>query len=297
MPSDAKRLRRPKPPGRGVDMTTVLEWKDGVVQQNLDSLATEEPLEIRVNGAPVSVTMRTPGNDLELAAGFLLTEGIIQSRSQIHSLDYLPSDNQLKQNIVEALLAPSAEFDAVKLKRNFFAASSCGICGKASIEAVRVRGIRAPNPHFRMSPETLCQVPDRLREGQSIFTRTGGLHAAALFDSDGKLIELREDIGRHNAVDKLVGWALLNQGDGLGNCMMLVSGRGGFEIIQKCLVAGVPLLASVSAPSSLAVQLAREFHLTLVGFLRGRRFVIYAGERRLFVNGGVPVAVKPTRST
>jgi len=177
------------------------------------------------------------------------------------------------------------------LRRNFFAASSCGICGKATIESIRVRGIRAPNPAFQISPETLCDVPERLREAQPIFERTGGLHGAALFRADGELVAVREDVGRHNAVDKLIGWALLNQSADLGNCMMLVSGRGGFEIIQKCLVAGVPMVASVSAPSSLAVRLAREFHMTLVGFLRGRRFVVYAGEERLSLSRlGIPVA-------
>lgn len=287
MPTTGKHSGKTTTPGRGVDITTVQEWKDGVVQQTLDSLVAEEPLEIRVNGAPLSVTMRTPGNDLELAAGFLLTESIVQSRDQIAHLDYVPLEKQAKQNVVEAWLSVDAEFDGEKMKRNFFAASSCGICGKASIEAVRVRGIRAPNPAFRIAPEVLCEIPQRLREGQSIFSRTGGLHGAALFNAKGKLIEVREDVGRHNAVDKLIGWALLNERDDLGNCLMLVSGRGGFEIVQKCLVAGLPLLASVSAPSGLAVRLAREFQMTLVGFLRGQRFVVYAGEERLGMGRGI----------
>lgn len=281
MPPTGKRSGNVTPPGRGVEVTTVREWKDGAVRRTMDWLVAEEPLEIRVNGTPLSVTMRTPGNDLELAAGFLLTEGIIQSAKQIVDLDYVAQAKPLKQNVVEAKLAAGAEFDRENLKRNFFAASSCGICGKASIDAVRVRGIHAPNSDFRIMPEVLCEIPERLREGQSIFSRTGGLHGAALFDADGKLIEVREDVGRHNAVDKLIGWALLNQSGDLGDCLMLVSGRGGFEIVQKCLVAGVPLLASVSAPSSLAVQLAREFQMTLVGFLRGKRFVVYAGEQRI----------------
>ena len=266
---------------QGVDLTTVKEWNNGTVQPIMDSLVAEEPLEIRVNGNPLSVTMRTPGNDLELAAGFLLTEGIIQSCNQISSLDYLSPENQPKRNLVEARLTADAEFDSELMKRNFFAASSCGICGKASIDAVRVRGIKGPNPDFRADPEILCEIPERLRESQPIFSRTGGLHGAALFDAAGKLIQVREDIGRHNAVDKLVGWAVLNRIPDLGNYLMLVSGRGGFEIVQKCLVAGVPLLASVSAPSSLAVRLAREFQMTLIGFLRGRRFVVYAGENRV----------------
>ncbi len=262
-------------------MTTVQEWQDGKVQQSLDYLVAEEPLEIRVNGHPLSVTMRTPGNDLELAAGFLLTEGIIRERSQIERLEHASQAGQPTKNVVEVFLTADAEFDRENLQRNFFVASSCGICGKTSIDAIRVRGIRAPNPAFRIAPEILCAIPDRLREAQPIFSRTGGLHGAALFNSHGELIEVREDVGRHNAVDKLIGWTLLNPAPDLGNCMMLVSGRAGFEIVQKALAAHVPLLASVSAPSSLAVQLAREFHLTLAGFLRGRRFVVYAGEDRL----------------
>ncbi len=270
-----------QPTAKGVDVTTVQEWKDGVLRRNLDSLVAEEPLEIRVNGEPLSVTMRTPGSDLELAAGFLLTEGLIESAAQIEHLDYVRQENPARQNVVDARLSADTSFDSERMKRNFFAASSCGICGKASIEAIRVRGIRAPNAAFRVAPEVLCETPDRLREQQSIFGSTGGLHAAALFDAAGNLIEVREDVGRHNAVDKLIGWAALSKTDQLSDRLMLVSGRGGFEIVQKCLVAGVPLLASVSAPSSLAVRLAREFQMTLVGFLRGKRFVIYAGEQRI----------------
>jgi FdhD protein len=268
-------------PGKSVDMTTVQQWSDGSVQPMVDYLVAEEPLEIRVNGARLSVTMRTPGSDLELAAGFLQTEGIIRERSHIERIAHGPRDKQAKNNVVEVKLAAEAEFDADTLRRNFFAASSCGICGKASIESIRVRGIRVPNPGFRVSPETLCQIPERLRDAQAVFERTGGLHGAALFRPNGELVVVREDVGRHNAVDKVIGWALLNEVANLGKYLMLVSGRGGFEIIQKCLVAGLPLVASVSAPSSLAVQLAREFQLTLVGFLRGRRFVVYAGEERL----------------
>lgn len=282
MPTADDQAKAKIQPGRGVDMTTVREWNEGVVRQSLDSLVAEEPLEIRVNGAPLSVTMRTPGHDMELAAGFLLTEGIVQDGTQIEFLDHIPMENQAKQNVVEARLTPDADFDGEKMKRNFFAASSCGICGKSSIDAVRVRGIRAPNADFRVTPEVLCQTPERLRERQSIFIRTGGLHAAALFDAQGNLIEVREDVGRHNAVDKLVGWALLNRQD-LSERLMLVSGRGGFEIVQKCLVAGIPVLASVSAPSGLAVRLAREFQMTLVGFLRGKRFVIYSEEQRISI--------------
>jgi FdhD protein len=266
-------------PGRSVDVTSVQEWRDGEVHQTLDYLVAEEPLEIRVNGVPLTVTMRTPGHDLELTAGFLLTEGIVGDRRQIERIEQ-PTQPE-SRNVVEVRLSSDAAFDRERLQRNVFAASSCGICGKSSIDAIRVRGIHPPNPSFRIGPEALCQIPERLREAQPIFDRTGALHGAALFSAAGELAEVREDVGRHNAVDKLIGWAMLHQKTDLGNCLMLVSGRAGFEIVQKALAAGLPLVASVSAASSLAVQLARQLHLTLVGFLRGQRFVVYAGEERL----------------
>lgn len=264
-------------PGQSIELTQVREWEDGVVRSLRDSLAAEEPLEIRIDNAPLTVTMRTPGHDLELAAGFLITEGIIESADQIAGIRMAPPLNGAKSNVVLVDLK-DAVFDPRDLKRNFFAASSCGICGKASIEAIRLRGLRRPDPNFRLDPEVLCRLPEILRSQQDVFSQTGGLHAAALFGATGNLLALREDIGRHNAVDKLVGWALLNHHLPLARHVLLVSGRGGFEIAQKALAAGVPILASVSAPSSLAVKLARELGLTLVGFLRGRRFVVYAGE-------------------
>lgn len=266
-------------PRQSIELTQVREWEDGVVRSVQDSLAAEEPLEIRVGDAPLTVTMRTPGNDLELAAGFLLTEGIIESADQIASIEMAPPENGTKSNVVKVELRATS-FDPFQLQRNFFAASSCGICGKASINAVRLRGLHRPDRSFRIDPEVLCRLPEILRAEQAVFSRTGGLHAAALFGSNGQLIALREDIGRHNAVDKIVGWALQQGLLPLAHHVLLVSGRGGFEIVQKALAAGVPILASVSAPSSLAVKLARELGLTLVGFLRGRRFVIYAGEFR-----------------
>jgi len=266
-------------PERSVELTRITEWEDGRVRTAQDSLAAEEPLEIRIGGAPLTVTMRTPGHDLELAAGFLLTEGIVESAGQIAGLRALAPENGARSNVVDADLKDAA-FDAQALQRNFYAASSCGICGKASIDAIRVRGLRPLDRAFRFDPETLCRLPAALKSGQAVFSRTGGLHAAALFDAAGELIALREDIGRHNAVDKVIGWALLGDRIPLSQCAMLVSGRGGFEIVQKALAAGIPILASVSAPSSLAVKLARELGLTLIGFLRGRRFVIYSGEFR-----------------
>ncbi|HEY1897882.1 MAG TPA: formate dehydrogenase accessory sulfurtransferase FdhD [Terracidiphilus sp.] len=268
-----------RPPRRSIELTQVLEWEDGTVRSVQDALAAEEPLEIRINNTPLTVTMRTPGHDLELAAGFLLTEGIIQTREQIAGIRTATPQNGASSNVVEVELVESA-FDSAGLQRNFFAASGCGICGKASIEAIRTRGLQPPNPEIRFDPEVLCRLPETLREEQAVFSRTGGLHAAALFDHAGTLLAVREDIGRHNAVDKIAGWALLDGRLPLSTHVMMVSGRGGFEIVQKALAAGIPMLASVSAPSSLAVKLAREFGLTLAGFLRGRRFVVYSGAFR-----------------
>ncbi len=266
-------------PEKSVDLTQVTEWKDGRVHSVQDFLAAEEPLEIRISGVPLTVTMRTPGHDLELAAGFLLTEGIIQSLDQLADLRAATPANGVKSNVVEVALKDT-DFDVADLQRNFFAASSCGICGKASINAIRTRGLQPPDMGFRIDPEVLCTLPEVLLTQQAVFSQTGGLHAAALFSESGELIVLREDIGRHNAVDKIAGWALLEKKLPLSQYVMLVSGRGGFEIVQKALAAGIPMLASVSAPSNLAVKLARELGLTLAGFVRGRRFVVYSCDFR-----------------
>lgn len=262
-----------------VELTQVIEWESGQSRRVEDYLAAEEPLEIRIGNRPLTVTMRTPGHDRELAAGFLWTEGIVDEREQIVALCQNEVEVGAKGNVVEVELAEGA-FEQDEMQRNFFAASSCGICGKASIESIRNRGLRAPNPDFRIDPEILCTLPDRLRAGQEAFGRTGGLHAAGLFNAAGELLVLREDIGRHNAVDKVAGWALLSGLLPLSEHVLMVSGRGGFEIVQKALAAGFPVVASVSAPSSLAVKLARELNLTLIGFLRGTRFVLYAGHER-----------------
>jgi FdhD protein len=272
---------------RSVDLTQVTEWENGVVRRVEDCLASEEPLEMRVGRRSLGVTLRTPGSDPELVAGFLFTEGIITRREQLLSLragDDSSCDSSARANLVRVRLGRGARLGKEKLTRRFSAGSACGVCGKAAINEVRRLGLRRPNPASRFDPEMLCQLPEKLRSEQAIFGRTGGLHAAALFDAGGKLIVLREDIGRHNAVDKVIGWALIAGMVPLDKCVLLVSGRGGFEIVQKAIVAGVPVLASVSAPSSLAAQLARELGLTLVGFLRGRRFIIYAGEERLGVS-------------
>lgn len=265
-------------PQRSILRTQITEWEDGVATAADDYLAVEEPLEISVCGKPLAVTMRTPGHDRELVAGFLWTEGVVEELDQIVSIELVEDDAQKGNRISVELRGGIPEI--VGEGRNFVAGSGCGVCGKASIEAVRSRGLRPVQSEFTVDPEVLCALPGKLRAEQAVFGRTGGLHAAALFGGNGELIVLREDIGRHNAVDKVVGWALLEGRLPLSDSVLMVSGRGGFEIAQKAIAAGVPVLASVSAPSSLAVQLARELGLTLVGFLRGRRFVVYASEAR-----------------
>ena len=270
------------PSPREIDVTLIQEWNDGRVRCVQDYLAGEEPLQIRVGNHPLSVTMRTPGHDIELAAGFLFTEGIIHRREQIVSLDHADQCKPTERgNIIKVELTDDVGLDFESTQRNFFTSSSCGICGKASIESVRARGIRPPNPHFRVAGEVLCRIPETLRSAQQVFGRTGGLHAAGLFEASGKLLAEREDIGRHNAVDKIIGWALRENRVPLSESVLMVSGRGGFEIIQKAAVAGLPVVASVSACSSLAVQFAREVGMTLIGFLRGKRLVVYAGGERL----------------
>jgi FdhD protein len=265
--------------------TQVLEWDSGRRRHVLDDLAGEEPLEIRVNGTAVSVTMRTPGDDFELAAGFLLTEGIVQSGDEIERIAFgRLADGQPSGNIVDVVLNDHTPLDVEQFGRHFVAASSCGVCGKASIAAIRARALVRPSAYAAVEPERLCDLPDRLRQAQVVFGKTGGLHAVGLFGSDGGLVSVREDIGRHNAMDKIVGHAMLNRSLRLAEHILLVSGRGGFEIVQKALAAGVPVVASVSAPSSLAVRLAREYGLTLIGFLRGRRFIVYSGEERIRAN-------------
>src|SRR3984957_4357347 len=273
-----------KTPLRSVKLTQVTEWDDGEIRSCSDDLAAEEPLQILSGGKPLVVTMRTPGHDRELAAGFLWTEGLIKSRDQILSFsDRQPASELALITIDSNTVNVELRDDVAKPEtpqRNFLSNSSCGLCGKTSIDAVGPRGLPHLASGFTMDAETLTSLPDKLRAQQPIFDRTGGLHAAALFNAEGEFVVLREDIGRHNAVDKVVGWALLQGMIPLSSHVLLVSGRGGFEIIQKAIAAGVPIVASVSAPSSLAVQLARELNLTLIGFLRGRRFVVYSGPSR-----------------
>ena len=275
---------------RSIELTQVTQWEDGRANRVEDYLAAEEPLEMRAGQYSLGITLRTPGDDEELVAGFLFSEGIISRREELVALQ-MPENTAREKNLVRVTLDPSVRLAADSAARRFSAGSACGVCGKASITQLRRRGLRRPQAASLFDPELLCQLPPILRETQAVFVRTGGLHAAALFAPTGELLVLREDIGRHNAVDKAIGWALLGGRLPLAGHIMLVSGRGGFEIVQKAIVAGIPLLASVSAPSSLAVQLARELGLTLVGFLRGRRFVIYAGEERIAVAASATVGV------
>jgi FdhD protein len=275
-----------RPPARSLEFTQITQWEDGHVRTLQDSLAVEEPLEIRIRDLGSATTMRTPGHDLELTIGQLLSEGVIASIDDIAGIQHTEPTNGAPSNVVEVKLNRNPTESSFSLRRTF-AASGCGLCGKATIESVHARNLKRPNASFRIDPEALCTLPEALMLQQELFSRTGGLHAAALVRPEGTIIALREDIGRHNAVDKVIGWALQNN-VALGGHLLLVSGRGGFEIVQKALVAGIPVLASVSAPSSLAVKLAREFGLTLIGFLRGKRFVTYsAGFRCLCTDSSV----------
>jgi FdhD protein len=240
-----------------------------------DLLAVEEPLEIRLGDKTISLTMRTPGHDPELAVGFLFTEGIIQGPHQIR-------DIQASKNSITVLLNPDVEIDFERLQRNFYTTSSCGVCGKASIEALRIQGCPVlPRSLAAVEASVIHQLPQSQRDEQAVFERTGGLHAAALFDFQGNLILLREDVGRHNAVDKLIGAELLAGRTPLYDKLLLVSGRASFELTQKALMAGIPILAAVGAPSSLAVETAQRFNMTLLGFVRDSRFNIYSGASRI----------------
>jgi len=270
-----------------------------------DNLAIEEPLEIQLTYGPsnsrqtrsISVTMRTPGNDFDLAAGFLMTEGVIQDANDIEQIAYagdsfnegtesLQAMDALKvgskQNTVRVDLAPGIAVNVGSLQRNFYTTSSCGICGKASLLALRtVCPPRAAN-NFKVDAQLLYRFPQLLRASQGVFDRTGGLHGAGLFDSTGNLLALREDVGRHNAVDKLIGAEFVADRTPLRDRLLLLSGRASFELLQKALMGGIPMVAAVGAPSSLAVQVAKEFDITLVGFLREDHFNIYHGRERIY---------------
>ena len=250
-----------------------------------DTVAAEEPLEIRLDGTPLAVTMRTPGHDFDLVHGFLATEGVIAGPADIAALRYCDSvdaEGRNTYNVVDVDLAPGVEKPDTGLERNFYTTSSCGVCGKASIDAIRTKTpFDVAGDPARLPLEVLLALPDRLRAAQEVFDKTGGLHAAGLFTADGSLVALREDVGRHNAVDKVVGWALQGGRVPLRETVLLVSGRASFELTQKAWMAGIPVLAAVSAPSSLAVDLAQEAGMTLVGFLRAPTMNVYTGSHRI----------------
>jgi len=264
----------------------VVRLRDGVRSERPDTLAAEEPLEIRVGGRSLAITMRTPGADMDLAVGFLLSEGVVHAAGDVAAMRYCSgTDAQGRQtyNVLDVALAPDVAAPDPSLERAFYTSSSCGICGKASIDAVRTSSaFSVRDDPLQLDPGLLALLPDRLREAQAVFDRTGGLHAAGLFDGvTGVLQVSREDVGRHNAVDKVLGWALREERVPLVGSVLMVSGRASFELTQKALMAGVPALAAVSAPSSLAVELADEAGMTLVGFLRGTSMNVYAGEHRI----------------
>jgi FdhD protein len=278
--------------GRVTERRRTIRIRDGAVSTRPDTLVAEEPLEIRLNGKPLAITMRTPGDDFALAAGFLVSEGVIGAAAEVRNIVYCAGatdDGANTYNVVDVQLAPGVPVPDITLERNVYTTSSCGLCGKASLDAVRTttRFPIADTPPVRVEPALLARLPDRLRAAQRVFDRTGGLHAAALFSEEGELLDIREDVGRHNAVDKLVGRALQEGRLPLSRVILLVSGRASFELAQKAVMAGIPFLAAVSAPSSLAVDLAAETGLTLVGFLRGANMNVYAGDERIALSTGV----------
>lgn len=267
----------------------VFRWdqQTGRLKRKSDFLATEEPLEIQLRGGGASetlaITMRTPGSDYELTAGFLYNEGIINHHRDIVSMTYCLGDvpDEQKYNLLAVQMNRPDLPDLPHLNRHFFTSSACGICGTTMLDDLEERQIPRVIDGPEVSPAILAGLPDTLREAQELFESTGGLHAAGLFDLDGHLIQLREDVGRHNALDKLIGWGLLNDRLPFRNSIVLVSGRASYELLQKAAVAGVPIVCAVSAPSSLAVSVAGRFNITLVGFLRGERFNVYSGRERI----------------
>ena len=271
-----------------------------------DALAVEEPMEIRLGftqegkrtSRSISITMRTPGEDFDLAAGFLFTEGIVAGRDQIASIRHCgrPTGETGLRNVVRVELTPEVEIDFKRLERHFYTSSSCGVCGKTSLEALEIVGCPTPiQDDLTVSPHVVHRLPAALREAQAVFAQTGGLHAAALFDTSGRLLCLREDVGRHNALDKLIGAQLREGRVPLSDCLLLLSGRASFELVQKALMARISLMAAVGAPSSLAVEMANRFHITLLGFVRENRFNIYSATERIREDDGClpSISMKP----
>ena len=276
--------------GRNIQRVPVVRWQAGTAAKSRDSLAVEEPLELRIAGEQLAVTMRTPGDDFDLAAGYLVGEGVIRTAGQLSRMRFCgDAGTENTYNVLDIGLAPGVHPPHRSLQRNSYTTSACGVCGKSSIEAVHANAhwSVADDP-LRVSAEILCRLPDSLRAGQRLFEQTGGLHAAGLFTSRGETLCIREDVGRHNAVDKVVGWALREGLLPLRGVLLAVSGRASFELVQKATAAGLPLLAAVSAPSSLAVGLARSAGLTLAGFVRGQKATVYAGEERVLGEIRVP---------
>ena len=275
-------------PGRSVDAEVVALEGERQTRKR-DEVVTEEPLELRLSdgGAAntLAITMRTPGNDFELAAGFLFDEAVVRSRDDIAGMSYcLDSavDPSQRYNIVTVeCRAGAAAADRARFERHFTIGSACGVCGRAQLDSLRDLGVTPIEDPVRVAASLLYQLPARMQEAQRVFASTGGLHAAALFDEYGEALVIREDVGRHNAVDKIVGWGLLNGRLPFVGCVLVVSGRASYEVLQKSVMAGIPIVASVSAPSSLAVDLAHEFNVTLVGFLRDNRANVYAVPERI----------------
>ncbi|MCK9893682.1 formate dehydrogenase accessory sulfurtransferase FdhD [Frankia sp. AgB32] len=276
--------------GRASARRPVTRVRAGVVTAvRPDTVAGEEPLEIRVGGRPLAVTMRTPGHDMDLAMGFLLGEGLIASGADVAAMRYcvgrdgaLDDDGRLTYNVLDVTLAAGVPAPTAQDARAFYTTSSCGLCGKASIDAVRLRSrFRVDDDPLRVAPAVVCALPESLRAAQRLFATTGGLHAAALAGPDGELGAVREDVGRHNAVDKVIGAAARAARLPLAGRILVVSGRASFELVQKALMAGIPMLAAVSAPSTLAVDLAQEAGMTLAGFVRGDTLNLYAGAHRV----------------
>ncbi len=274
-------------PGSSVERR-IVGYVDGTPQPRFDEVATEEPLELRLRAGgatrTAAITMRTPGNDFELAAGFAFGEGLLTARENLRGISYcldLAVDVEQRYNIVNIDLADVALPRLERLERHFVMTSACGVCGKASIDALRERELRPLDSNRRIDPAVIGTLPERLRDAQRVFRATGGLHAAALFTPAGELVAVREDIGRHNALDKLIGWALMNGRVPIRDGLLLLSGRASYELLQKAVSAQIPVVCAVSAPSSLAVDVARAFGVTLVGFVRERRFNVYAGAERI----------------
>jgi FdhD protein len=268
-------------PDAPISVVRRVEWNDGQADETDDRVVREEPLEIRIGGVPIAVVMRTPGHDEDLVRGFVTTERVVDDPAWVASVRHCTTVQtpESENNVMQVLLRPGVSVDLARLRRNLYTSSSCGLCGKASIE--QVLSVAPPvHDDVRIDIETLYAMPERMRSHQTVFSQTGGLHAAGLFDAQGTVLVVREDVGRHNAVDKVVGWALAARRSLEGH-VLAVSGRVSFEIIQKALAARIAVVAAVSAPSSLAIELAHRGDLTLAAFVRGRRLCVYAGGHRI----------------